>query len=81
MLAPYDLRSQYWPLEEQEKLYRNSESLSKFFSLLLTQAWSLSLSSDQLVITKYPHLSYSNHATTQPDHIPVLDYLDVALLC
>ena len=54
MLAPYDLASQYWPLEEQETLYRNSKAspISFFFDPLLI---SLLRSPDQLVITKHPH--------------------------
>ena len=72
MRAPYDLKSQYWPLEEQETLYRNSKSLSPIFPLLLTQAWPLLcfLLSDQLVITQYPHNLECNWGPA-PSPIPV----------
>ena len=72
MRAPYDLKSQYWPLAEQETLYRNSKSLSQFFLLLLTLAWTLLcfLCSDQLVITQFPHNLDCNWGAA-PSPIPV----------
>ena len=75
MQAPYDLISQYWPLEEQETLYRNSKTccLSFFVPIPL----SLVPSPDQLVVTQFPHRSYSE--TTCPYPIPVNDYFDAVL--
>ena len=58
MQAPYDLISQYWPLEEQETLYRNSKTfclsfLSPFrLALFLPQISSLSLSFPTAVTPK-----------------------------
>ena len=64
MRAPYDLKSQYWPLEEQEVQYRNSKPF------LISPKIALSPPTDQLVITQYPHdMSYRFGA--RPRLIPV----------
>ena len=58
MQAPYNLPSQYWPLEEQETLYRNSKALCPSFlspfrlALFLPQISSLSLSFHTAVTPK-----------------------------
>ena len=66
MRAPYDLRSQYWPLEEQEMLYKNSNALANTFALIFFNPLVI-FPSDQLVITKHPH----TRSTRRPVLIPV----------
>ena len=67
MRAPYDLIFQYWPLEEQETLYRNSKALDILFILIVFNLFFVSCL-DQLVITKHPHTNSSR----RPRLIPVV---------
>ena len=68
MLPPYGLKSQYWLLEEQKTLYRNSkDSLLSFFVTILIL---LVPSPDQLVITQFPH-SLERNWGAAPCAIPV----------
>ena len=66
MRAPYELISQYWPLEEQETLYRNSKAVAIPFVLILFNLLIIS-SLDQLVITKHPHTSFSRRPRLIPE--------------
>ena len=64
---------QYFPLEEQEILYRNSKHCPHVFPYPILSLIS-PLFADQLVVTKYPHLSYSKNEE-RPDLIPVSSFL------
>ena len=65
MRAPYNLISQYWPLEGQETLYRNSKALAIPFVLLVLNLLFISCL-DQLVITKNPLTSSSRRPRLIP---------------
>ena len=64
---------QYFPLEEKDILYRNSKSNPHAFPYPVLSLINHPFA-DQLVVTKYPHLSYSKYEE-RPDVIPVSSFL------
>ena len=64
---------QYFPLAEQEILYQNSKSNTHAFPYPVSKLINNPFI-DQLVVTDYPHLSYS-HYGERPDAIPVSSFL------